>query len=54
MLKVTCNMIPHLRQQHDTTFEAATSAIETQENSTNNPDIPPKDDSDGPCDIQDK
>jgi hAT family C-terminal dimerisation region len=41
------------RMQHDTTFEAATSAIETQESGTNTPDIPLKDDSDGPYDIQD-
>jgi hAT family C-terminal dimerisation region len=38
------------RMQHDTTFEAATFAIETQESSI---DIPPEDDSDDPCDIQD-
>jgi hAT family C-terminal dimerisation region len=41
------------RMQHDTTFEAATSAIETQENGTDISDIPLKDDSDGACDIQD-
>jgi hAT family C-terminal dimerisation region len=41
------------RMQHDTTFEAATFAIETQENSTNIPDIPLEDDSDDPYDIQD-
>jgi hypothetical protein len=36
--------------QYDTTFEAPTSAIETQESGT---DIPLKDDSDYACDIQD-
>jgi hAT family C-terminal dimerisation region len=41
------------RMQHDTTFEIATSAIEIQESGTDIPDIPPEDDSDGPCDIQD-
>jgi hAT family C-terminal dimerisation region len=39
--------------QYDTTFEAATSAIETQESGTNTSDIPLEDDSDGPYDIQD-
>jgi hypothetical protein len=40
--------------QHDTTFEAVTSAIETQESDTNIlPDIPLEDDSDDPYDIQD-
>jgi hAT family C-terminal dimerisation region len=39
--------------QHDTTFEAATSAIETQESGTNIPDISLEDDSDDPYDIQD-
>jgi hAT family C-terminal dimerisation region len=38
------------RMQHDTTFEAATSAMEAQESGT---DIPLEDDSDGACDIQD-
>jgi hAT family C-terminal dimerisation region len=41
------------RMQHDTTFEAVTSAIKTQESSTDIPDITPEDDSDDPCDIQD-
>jgi hypothetical protein len=41
------------RMQHDTTFSTTTFAIETQENSTDIPDILPKDDSDGLCDIQD-
>jgi hAT family C-terminal dimerisation region len=41
------------RMQHDTTFDAATSTIETQENSTNIPDIPLEDYSDDPYDIQD-
>jgi hAT family C-terminal dimerisation region len=41
------------RMQYDTIFEAATSAIETQRSSTNNPDIPLEDDSDDPYDIQD-
>jgi hAT family C-terminal dimerisation region len=41
------------RMQHDTTFEAATSVIETQESGTDIPDIPLEDDSDGACDIQD-
>jgi hAT family C-terminal dimerisation region len=36
--------------QYDTTFEAATSTIETQESGT---DISPENDSDGPCNIQD-
>jgi hypothetical protein len=38
------------RMQHDTIFEAATYAIETQESGT---DIPLEDDSDDACDIQD-
>jgi hAT family C-terminal dimerisation region len=42
------------RMQHDTTFKAATSAIETQESSTNIPDISLEDDSNDPYDIQDK
>jgi hAT family C-terminal dimerisation region len=41
------------RIQHDTTFEAAISAIETQESSTNIPDISLEDDSEDPYDIQD-
>jgi hAT family C-terminal dimerisation region len=41
------------RMQHDTTFEAATSAIETQESGINIPDISLEDDSDDPYDIQD-
>jgi hAT family C-terminal dimerisation region len=41
------------RMQHDTTFEAATSAIETQESDNNIPDIPLEDDSDGSYDVQD-
>jgi hAT family C-terminal dimerisation region len=41
------------RMQHDTTFEAATSAIETQKSGTNIPDIPLENDSDDPYDIQD-
>jgi hAT family C-terminal dimerisation region len=41
------------RMQHDTTFEAATSAIETQESGTNISDISLEDDSDDPYDIQD-
>jgi hAT family C-terminal dimerisation region len=41
------------RMQHDTIFEAATSAVETQESSTDIPDIPLEDDSDGACEIQD-
>jgi hAT family C-terminal dimerisation region len=41
------------RMQHDTIFEAATSAIETQESGTDISDIPLEDDSDGACDIQD-
>jgi hAT family C-terminal dimerisation region len=39
--------------QHDTTFETATSVIETEESGTDIPDIPLEDDSDGACDIQD-
>jgi hAT family C-terminal dimerisation region len=38
------------RMQHDTTFEVATSSIETQESGTI---ISPEDDSDGPYNIQD-
>jgi hypothetical protein len=38
--------------QHHTTFEAATSVIETEENNTDILDIPPEDDSDGACDIK--
>jgi hAT family C-terminal dimerisation region len=41
------------RMQHDTIFETTISAIETQESGTDIPDIPPEDDSNGPCDIQD-
>jgi hAT family C-terminal dimerisation region len=41
------------RMQHDTTFEATTSAIETQESDVNILDIPLEDDSDDPYDIQD-
>jgi hypothetical protein len=41
------------RMQHNTTFEAATSAIETQESGTNIPDISLEDDSDDLIDIQD-
>jgi hAT family C-terminal dimerisation region len=41
------------RMQHYTTFEAATSAIETEESGTNIPDIPLEDDSDDPYYIQD-
>jgi hAT family C-terminal dimerisation region len=41
------------RMQHNTTFEAATSVIETQESGTNIPDISLEDDSDDPIDIQD-
>jgi hAT family C-terminal dimerisation region len=41
------------RMQHDTTFETATSAIETQESDTNIPNIPLEDDSDDLYDIQD-
>jgi hAT family C-terminal dimerisation region len=37
--------------EHDTTFETATSAIETQESGTNIPDFPLEDDSDDPNDI---
>jgi hypothetical protein len=44
---------PESRMQHDTTFEAATSVIETQESRTNIPDISLEDDSDYPNDIQD-
>jgi hypothetical protein len=43
MLKVACNM----------TFEAARSAIKTQESGTNILDISLEDDSDDPYDIQD-
>jgi hypothetical protein len=39
--------------QHDITFEAAKSAIETQESGINILDIPLEDDSDDPYDIQD-
>jgi hAT family C-terminal dimerisation region len=39
------------RMQHDTTFEAVTSAIETQKSGTNIPDISFEDDSDDPYDI---
>jgi hAT family C-terminal dimerisation region len=39
--------------QHDTTFEAATSAIETKESGIDIPDIHPEDDSDDQCNIQD-
>jgi hypothetical protein len=39
--------------QHDTTLEAATSAIKTQESGTNIPDIPLEDDFNGTYDIQD-
>jgi hAT family C-terminal dimerisation region len=46
-------IVAESRMQHDTTFEAATSAIETQESGTDIPDIPSEDDSDGPCDIHD-
>jgi hAT family C-terminal dimerisation region len=41
------------RMQHNITFEAATSVIETQESGTNILDIPLEDDSDDPYDIQD-
>jgi hAT family C-terminal dimerisation region len=41
------------RMQYDTTFETATSAIETQESGTNIPDIPLEDNFDDPYDIQD-
>jgi hypothetical protein len=41
------------RMQHDITFEAAKSAIETQESGINILDIPLEDDSDDPYDIQD-
>jgi hypothetical protein len=41
------------RMQYDITFEAATSAIETQESGINTPDIPLEDDYDGSYDIQD-
>jgi hypothetical protein len=41
------------RMQHDTTFEAATSIIETQESGTNILDISLEDDSDDRYDIQD-
>jgi hAT family C-terminal dimerisation region len=41
------------RMQHDTTFEAVISAIETQKSGTDIPDISLEDDSDGACDIQD-
>jgi hypothetical protein len=39
--------------QHDTTFDAATSVVETQERGTDIPNIPLEDDSDGACEIQD-
>jgi hypothetical protein len=38
--------------QHDSTFEAAISTIETQESGTNILDISLEDDSDDPYDIQ--
>jgi hypothetical protein len=41
------------RIQYDTTFEAATSAVETQESGTDIPDIPLEDDFDGACEIED-
>jgi hypothetical protein len=39
--------------QHDTTFDAVTSVVETQERGTDIPNIPLEDDSDGACEIQD-
>jgi hAT family C-terminal dimerisation region len=54
--QLVCNkdwIVAESRIQHDTTFEATTSVIETQESGTNIHDIPLEDDSDDPYDIQD-